>query len=61
MVVGQIGKSGAAAVLHVAAAFKHAYELALTLLQEMVVLIARGIICSPNLVIPIPAQVRVSQ
>ena len=57
MVVGQIGKSGAAAVLHVAVAFKHAYELALTLLQEMVVLIAKGIIYSPKLATPMDAQV----
>ena len=59
MVVGQIGEFGVAAVSHVAVAFKHAQELALTLLLEMVVPLARGITYSPKLAIPMAAQVRV--
>lgn len=61
MVVGQNGKSGAAAVLHVAVAFKHACELVPTLLRVVVVLIARGIVYSPKLAIPMDAQVRISK
>ena len=57
MVVGQNGKSGAVAVLHVAVAFEHACELALTLLLEVGELIARGITYSPKLAILMYAQV----
>ena len=58
MVVGQIGKSGVVAVLHVAVAFKDAHELAPILLQDMVVLLARGITFRHKLAISMDAQVR---
>ena len=57
MAAGQIGESGAAVVLPVAVVFKDACDLALTLPQEMVVLIVRGITHNPKLVIPMHAQV----
>ena len=59
MVVGQTGESGVVAVSHVAVAFKDAHELVPTLLREIVVLLARGIIYSPKVAISMDAQVRV--
>ena len=57
MVVGQIGESGEVAVSHVVAAFKHAHEFVPTVFQNMVVLVAQGIIYSLELAIPMDAQV----
>ena len=57
MAVGQIGESGAPVVSLVAVAFKRAHELAQILLQEMLVLIAKGMTYNPNLAIPTDAQV----
>lgn len=60
MVDGPNGRSGVVAVLRVAAVFKHACELARTLPQVVVVLIAKGITYSPKFAIPMVAQVSVS-
>lgn len=57
MAAGQIGESGAPVVSPAAVAFKDAHELAQILLLEMVVVIAMGITYSPNLAIPMDAQV----
>ena len=59
MVVGQTGESGTAVPLPVAVEHKHARVLVPTLPRPSVVLIVKGIVPSPNLVIPMDAQVRV--
>lgn len=57
MAAGQIGKSGASVVSPVVVAFKDACDLVQILLQEMEVLIARGMTYNPKLAIPMHAQV----
>lgn len=58
MAVGQIGESGAAVVVHVALELKHGIVLVIILPQQVVVLIAKGLVSSPNLATRMSARVR---